>query len=73
MVKDDLDKLHKSLPEGMRQNMNNPLWKQAFQEYNEAPENKSRPLGMGCRPCYAKVYYFLLKKETVKTIQTPTV
>lgn len=36
-------------------------WIQAFKEYNEA--HSPVRLGMGCRPCYAKVYLWIKGKH----------
>lgn len=38
-------------------------WKAYFDEYNADPNN--RRLGMGCFPCYAKVFFYIKKKEQV--------
>lgn len=44
----------------IHQRMKDPLWLQAFREYNEAnPDNK---LGLGCSPCYSKVLMWHKRK-----------
>lgn len=41
--------------------LNNPTWKRAFEFYNNSPNRPEEyKLGMGCSPCYVKVYNFVV-------------
>jgi hypothetical protein len=40
------------------------LWKMAFKEYNQDPENKIH-LNMACTPCWFKVLKYHMKKNNM--------
>lgn len=42
------------------------FWQKAFQYYNQQTDIP-RKLGMGCRPCYGKVFFYILKKRLQQT------
>lgn len=58
MTKSDIEILKQDISEGINpQRLRfNDYWIRAFKQYNEDPENKT--LGMGCVPCYLKVYRY---------------
>lgn len=45
-------------------NRKDPIWIQAFKEYNDDEANTQK-LGMRCRPCYIKVIQFHIQKQKV--------
>lgn len=54
---------YKTIHEELKKNRNNrkhPVWKTAFDVYNNVHKDR---LSMGCSQCYQKVYYFFLKKS----------
>lgn len=49
-------------------NRYNPDWKKLFDFYNQKHETIGLPtLGMGCMPCYAKVFSFVKEYLKFKT------
>jgi hypothetical protein len=62
MTLDDLQHLKDTvIKRGIRVNMADPIWKKAFEFYNNKfPER--RPLSMECRPCYMTVTFFVQKE-----------
>jgi hypothetical protein len=67
ITKEDLDMLKQTLSFNLNDLSNNKTWQMAFSEYNSDKKDQLfKPLSMGCRPCYYKVYSYLHGKVYLK-------
>lgn len=65
MTQEKIDFLRKTVMKPAYNNKHNPIWKEAFDFYNEN-RGLLPPLGMGCTPCYGKVLMFIIKNQKVE-------
>lgn len=67
MSLEEIEHLKNTLPKGVF-NRYDPIWRKAFIEYTSETNNK---LGMGCNPCYSKVFVHFNKHDSsTRHIQT---